>query len=664
MEMEKPAVGFESEGSGRGGEMVLVVRGRREVKPLLLKVGVALALSFAGFLFSQLRSRSQPRPRPLPPPSSVGCEPEPSGKPSSGLKEELVVLKNEQALTKIVNGTSTTATRTAATTATTFLGLSPISKRSIIEEGFLLPEFNDLVMKGFEVTRPDPETSPPTPTAKHSETNEEAVMEQEIAQLRNLVWSLRERERSLELELLEYYGMQEQEAAMTELENQLKINNVEAKLYNLKIESLQSENRRLQGQVSVHSRAISELDAARANIRLLKKKLKSDAEQAKEKIASLHQRVRVLQCRVQNDENNEQELKNKLKRLKELVIEAAGLKMVNSKLAQENSDLMQKLEKMEMSASSIHKGPQVKELEEVDSLRRENNKLTKDIEQLQTDRCTDVEELVYLRWVNACLRYELRNYQPPQGKTAARDLSKTLSPKSEEKAKQLILEYANSGADEKSLGLLEFDSEYSSSSQASTVENDDTSVEISSTKNSNLSKSKFFGKLKKLVLGKEIHSNTTGRTSTNCSNSERRMSSCSFDDTIGRESYRSCSSCMTEELTPANQLSWMEVEPDEQRPSKDPGLHNYARHSLDIQRFRRLNVEDVVHEKGEHNRAGDGTPFRYKTMVTSAGINQNNLLDGDESYIPDKGELKKFADALRKSRADRRSSRRSASFSN
>jgi hypothetical protein len=51
--------------------------------------------------------------------------------------------------------------------------------------------------------------------------------------------------------------------------------------------------------------------------------------------------------------------------------------------------------------------------------------------------------LVYLRWVNACLRYELRNFNPSSGKTA-KDLDNNLSPESKDKAKNLILEYASS----------------------------------------------------------------------------------------------------------------------------------------------------------------------------------------------------------------------------
>lgn len=113
-------------------EMELVVRVRPRVKPLLLKLGVALAISFAGFLVYHLRSRSRP---PAPPPASSGLSlalvplslicyqdsifhtfmlskldffmylfihwwyfilffPAAGGKPSGGLKEELRIRKN------------------------------------------------------------------------------------------------------------------------------------------------------------------------------------------------------------------------------------------------------------------------------------------------------------------------------------------------------------------------------------------------------------------------------------------------------------------------------------------------------------------------------------------------------------------------------------------
>jgi len=119
-------------------------------------------------------------------------------------------------------------------------------------------------------------------------------------------------------------------------------------------------------------------------------------------------------------------------------------------------------------------------LEEADRLKQETDKLAKEVEQLQSHRFADVEELVYLKWINACLRYELRNKDAPSGKTVARDLSKTLTPKSELKAKQLIMEYANAGAEDSHLGHVEFGSECSSS-RASSGELDDVSIDIAAT---------------------------------------------------------------------------------------------------------------------------------------------------------------------------------------
>lgn len=129
----------------------------------------------------------------------------------------------------------------------------------------------------------------------------------------------------------------------------------------------------------------------------------------------------------------------------------------------------------------------------------------KQIEQLQSDRCSDIEELVYMRWINACLRYELRNYQPPPGKTVAKDLSKCLSPTSEKKAKQLILEYAHNEPG----SIVDFDLDQWSSSQASSItdcgECDDfSSVDNSSSSRTNTTRqTKFFSKLRRLILGKD-----------------------------------------------------------------------------------------------------------------------------------------------------------------
>ncbi|CAH2036454.1 unnamed protein product, partial [Thlaspi arvense] len=146
--------------------------------------------------------------------------------------------------------------------------------------------------------------------------------------------------------------------------------------------------------------------------------------------------------------------------------------------------------------------------EDGNRLRRENAELKKEIEQLQGDRCTDLEQLFfYLKWINACLRYELRTYQPPAGKTVARDLSTTLSPKSEEKAKQLILEYAHSKGHEEDNNT-DYDRWSSSQEESSMITEsmflDDSSVDtLFATNTKNSGKKKLMHKLMKIFHGKD-----------------------------------------------------------------------------------------------------------------------------------------------------------------
>lgn len=210
-------------------------------------------------------------------------------------------------------------------------------------------------MKEFEANGRDPENITPTSVSvlKKFETENHIAMDQEIEFLRNLVVSLSERERCLELQLFEYYGMEEQETAMRELESKLKINTMETKLYTMKIESLEADNRRLQALVSDYSsRVMSELESSRAKVKLLKRKLKSDGEQAKEKISAMHQIISKLQAKEANNQSNV-ELERQVKRLNELEVEVETLKIVNSRLLEENSELMKKMEAAQMLASSV-----------------------------------------------------------------------------------------------------------------------------------------------------------------------------------------------------------------------------------------------------------------------------------------------------------------------
>lgn len=138
------------------------------------------------------------------------------------------------------------------------------------------------------------------------------------------------------MKLLEYHGLKEQEVAMGELYNRLKISATETKLLSLKIESLKAENERLRVEASDYSRVVSELEIERKNVANLESKLKVVGEQAKEKIAVLHGRIVELR------EKEKKELEDSVK---------------YSRLEEEKSAIIKKWESEHMLDPLVHVSP-------------------------------------------------------------------------------------------------------------------------------------------------------------------------------------------------------------------------------------------------------------------------------------------------------------------
>lgn len=243
--------------------------------------------------------------------------------------------------------------------------LSPTSRHSGDKDGYLLTEFNDLVKQldfnanNSETSKKEETITSDAETPRSFEGVEKVDYEQDIRHLKNMVRMLRERERNLEVQMLEFYGLKEQEAAVMEMQNRLKINNMEAKLFALKIESLRADNRRLQAQVVDHAKVVAELDAARSELKMVKKRLRSEAEQNKEQILSLKKRVSRLQEQDLKSAETDSDIKMKLQRLKDLEIEAEELRKSNSRLHLENSALFSQLESTQILANSILEDPEV-----------------------------------------------------------------------------------------------------------------------------------------------------------------------------------------------------------------------------------------------------------------------------------------------------------------
>lgn len=614
-----------------------LVKDKRGLKPIIVKLGVALAISFAGFLYSHFRTRRIASNSSPPSSGDKKIDSDSTTMPTpSSVDGGLISLENLKE----------TPRQKGAVLASS-IGFTSNTPYCLDEDQFLLPEFNDLVLEEFEVHSNSTSTSSKKDADRDvtPKTAVEKETEKDIHNLKNMVHLLQERERKLEMQLLEFYGLKEQETAVMELQNRLKITSVEAKLFSLKIQSLQADNQRLEAQVAEHSKVVSELESARTKIKLLKRKIRLDEEHTKEQLSDLRHKVISLQSE-EHTVGKDEDIQKRLQRLQELEGESTELKLANSRLQYENAELKRRL-------SSTQFAPEAEALQEATlQLRKENDDLTKEIEQLQATRCSDVEELVYLKWVNACLRYELRNCKAPPGKPGARDLSKTLSPKSEEKAKQLILEYANSEGGDKS--IVDFDSEYWSSSQGSSLTDsndlDDSPVDVSSaTKISTSSRSSLFRKLRKLLQVKHSprhnHSSADRSSTSNVYSGIRKTTSTSSFEDMRTFSHSTASSHQSTIDEHSNKTTY-------RSPS-------FSRPSLDSHSQRTLSLDRIKEVDGLRRNSDVGYPYYYKRAALResgavSGLGKDHMVEQD--LESEKLELMRFAEALKDSSSPQGSS--------
>jgi hypothetical protein len=243
-----------------------------------------------------------------------------------------------------------------------------------------------------------------------------------------------------------------------------------------------------------------------------------------------------------------------------------------------------------------------------------NEKLEQEIAQLRNNHYLSVEEVVYLRWLNACLRHELKNYNPSKSKGLASELNKSPSYHSREKVKQLLKEYSNLGFDINEAGFVDLDFDYSSSQAPSAF----ASPRHEQGKHLKHKTSKILGKIKKIVTGKANSNVDKDRYKDGMSSlaSENASVSCS-DESSPLSSIMAVERIPRSEEHPRASLNIARsrsIEPDTARSSSDIGL-------LDVRR---------------------GEPRRYHALHLG-----NSLVDVDDR---EREEIKKLALALKSSK--------------
>eukprot|EP01018_Ginkgo_biloba_P000867 Gb_08786 [translate_table: standard] len=301
----------------------------------------------------------------------------------------------------------------------------------------------------------------------------------DVAALGQLVKELQERETQLQKELAEYKVLKETMSRVPLLERELKMKNVEAEGLIKRIGLLEAEKNQMCEEIASVPALKMEMEAAKAKIEELRK---------------------------EHDGNTEKKMQT------EFEIEIMELRRLNLELQEQSREMASKLATAEsqiVALSNITESDLVAKTETEESrLRHTNEDLRKQVEGLQMNRFSEVEELAHLRWVNASLRYELSNSKLPSGKRSAEDLNDCLSPKSQHIAKQLMLECAVPKVPvQPGKRQAECDSEYLLSHSSNTSETgdlDDLSLENFQGLRDISKRSSLTGKMKKSTKTKDV----------------------------------------------------------------------------------------------------------------------------------------------------------------
>lgn len=186
------------------------------------------------------------------------------------------------------------------------------------------------------------------------------IAEAELNQLRNMVKELEDREVKLEGELLEYYGLKDQESDILELKKELKVKLDEINTLNITIETLETERKKLHEEVMSGISAKKELEATRILLKESQKQIQVEASQTKDHLLMLKKQITDLQ----QQENAEAskfdfEIKKKLMIMSELEVEVVELRRMNKELQHDKRELTMKLDTTESRASALYKMAEV-----------------------------------------------------------------------------------------------------------------------------------------------------------------------------------------------------------------------------------------------------------------------------------------------------------------
>ncbi|XP_062115153.1 protein CHUP1, chloroplastic [Humulus lupulus] len=237
-----------------------------------------------------------------------------------------------------------------------------------------------------------------TNSMESSETQNKPDLEEEILGLKSRLDDLRNIEEELEMKFIRYNNMKEQESVLMHLTNMLLLEMAQIEFLDRETSLIEDESRRLEKLLVESLRLLEQLEYWKSENGLLQRKVKRLLRIKKVQSSLIKEKELKIKARERELLKTQEELETRTSLIKELEDEVRELRMVLHQMQEDKNELMQKLVLEETFTSSLSKIA-------------ENKGVLSELEQLKKDRATEVEEIIYLRWSNACLRHELMKNQ-------------------------------------------------------------------------------------------------------------------------------------------------------------------------------------------------------------------------------------------------------------
>ncbi|KAL5975059.1 hypothetical protein ACLOJK_031735 [Asimina triloba] len=297
-----------------------------DMKPILLKAGIPLALTLAGFLFSIIIIRGKDRSPQQDQSNSVDDH-------VLGVQE----LKEEDDL----DGLHSTS-----------LGLDERVVEEEEEVSHLLQTQDSVSLETSQIQCPN-EVSESEAVIKQE--GDEPNLKEEPEDQTNQVGAVQDVEGEVEVRFLHHCSLHEHGSALKELQSALELELAHVEFLGEKVESMAAENQRLEAITAEYPRVVKALLSAKSEVGLLRRRIKKLWKMNTEATHVLRRQALVMKAREAEISSKEEELQWKEGEIRELENAMVELRGAVDQMEKEKKALVDKLEVRESSATPTSK---------------------------------------------------------------------------------------------------------------------------------------------------------------------------------------------------------------------------------------------------------------------------------------------------------------------